>query len=101
MWDRFHCLLRSLRNQGKEPEREQGLTPLQILRSYYPKDIEIVETNTITNVLSSYPGTPLRTGSTGLDVQPEDPVLRNFRNTGIIFGNDVQKVLQGDHILAA
>lgn len=58
---------------------EQGLTPLQILRSYYPKDIEIVETNTITNVLSSYPGTPLRTGSTGLDVQTIQTYLNRIR----------------------
>ena len=47
----------------------QNYSPLQILRSYYPNDIEIVETNIITGVTSSYPGTALRTGSTGLDVQ--------------------------------
>ena len=52
----------------------QGYTPLQILRSYYPNDIEIVQTNIITNVISSYPGTPLRTGSTGLDVDRKSVV---------------------------
>lgn len=57
----------------------QGLTPLQILRSYYPKDIEIVETNIITGVLSSYPGTALRTGSTGLDVQTIQTYLQRIR----------------------
>ncbi len=57
----------------------QGLTPLQILRSYYPKDVEIAETNIITGVLSSYPGTALKTGSTGLDVQTIQTYLERIR----------------------
>lgn len=57
----------------------QGLTPLQILRSYYPDDIEIAETNIITGVLSSYPGTPLKTGSTGLDVETIQTYLNRIR----------------------
>lgn len=57
----------------------QGLTPLQILRAYYPADIEIAETNIITGVLSSYPGTPLRIGSTGLNVQTLQTYLNRIR----------------------
>ena len=57
----------------------QGLTPLEILRSYYPKDIEIAETNIITGILSSYPGTALKTGSTGLDVQTIQTYLERIR----------------------
>ena len=57
----------------------QGLSPLQILRSYYPKDIEIAETNIITGVLSSYPGTALKIGSTGLDVQTIQTYLGRIR----------------------
>ena len=57
----------------------QGLSPLQILRSYYPKDVEIAETNIITGVLSSYPGTALKTGSTGLDVQTIQTYLERIR----------------------
>lgn len=57
----------------------QGLTPLQILRSYYPNDIEIAQTNIITGVASSYPGTPLRTGSKGLDVQTIQTFLNRIR----------------------
>lgn len=57
----------------------QGLSPLQILRSYYPKDVEIAETNIITGILSSYPGTPLRAGSTGLDVQTIQAYLERIR----------------------
>lgn len=57
----------------------RGYTPLQILRSYYPKDIEIAETNTITGVITSYPGTPLKIGSTGLDVQTIQTWLNRIR----------------------
>ena len=57
----------------------RNLTPLQILRSYYPNDIEIAETNTITGIVSSYPGTALRVGSTGLDVQTIQTYLNRIR----------------------
>ena len=58
---------------------ERGLTPLQILRSYYPKDIELASTDIITGSLTSYPGTPLRVGSTGLDVQTIQTYLNRIR----------------------
>lgn len=58
---------------------DRGLTPIQILRSYYPNDIEIAETNIVTGVLSSYPGSPLRTGSTGLNVQTIQTYLNRIR----------------------
>ena len=57
----------------------QGLNPLQILRSYYPRDVEIAETNIITGILSSYPGTALKVGSTGLDVQTIQTYLERIR----------------------
>ncbi len=57
----------------------QGLNPLQILRSYYPRDVEIAETNIITGILSSYPGTALKVGSTGLDVQTIQTYLQRIR----------------------
>lgn len=57
----------------------QGLSPLQILRSYYSKDIEIAETNIITGVLFSYPGTALKMGSTGLNVQTIQTYLNRIR----------------------
>lgn len=57
----------------------QGKTPLEILRTYYPLDIEIAETNIITGQLSSYPGTALREGSTGLDVQTIQTYLNRIR----------------------
>lgn len=57
----------------------RGLAPLEILRSYYPNDIEIAETNIITGVISSYPGTPLKVGSSGLDVQTIQTYLNRIR----------------------
>lgn len=57
----------------------QGYSPLQILRSYYPKDIEIAETNIVTGIVSSYPGTALRPGSSGLDVQTVQNYLNRIR----------------------
>lgn len=57
----------------------QGKTPINILRTYYPDDIEIAETNIMTNMLTSYPGTPLRSGSTGLDVQTIQTYLNRIR----------------------
>ncbi len=57
----------------------QGLTPLQILRTYYPDDVEIATTDIIANVPSSYPGSPLRVGSTGLDVQTIQTYLNRIR----------------------
>ncbi len=58
---------------------DRGLTPIQILRSYYPDDIEIAETNIVTGVLSSYPGSPLKTGSSGLNVQTVQTYLNRIR----------------------
>lgn len=58
---------------------DKGLSPLEILRSYYPQDIEIAETNIITGSISSYPGTALKTGSTGLDVQTIQVYLNRIR----------------------
>lgn len=57
----------------------RGYTPLQILRSYYPNDIELASTEIMTSSLTSYPGTPLRVGSTGLDVQTIQTYLNRIR----------------------
>lgn len=58
---------------------QNGLAPLEILRSYYPRDIEIAQTNIISGSVSSYPGTPLREGSSGLDVQTIQKWLTRIR----------------------
>ena len=57
----------------------QGRSPIQILRYYYPNDVVIAEAEAVSDVLSSYPGTPLRTGSAGLDVQNIQNYLNRIR----------------------
>ncbi len=48
---------------------EQGLVPYDILTRYYGDDIELVNDAPIQNISESYPGTPLRLGSSGGDVR--------------------------------
>lgn len=47
---------------------EQGDSAIQILRYYYGDDVLLISTNDIRNAESSYPGTPLRLGSSGENV---------------------------------
>lgn len=49
---------------GSQNLAEQGYSSTQILRSYYG-DVEIVNNAPIQNNTASYPGTPLRRGTTG------------------------------------
>ena len=48
---------------------EQGYTPYEILQYYYGDDIEIVRNAPIRSNIPSYPGTVLRLGSAGNEVQ--------------------------------
>lgn len=52
---------------GSQNLAEQGYTSTEILDSYYG-DVEIVNNAPIQGITSSYPGTPLRRGSTGPSV---------------------------------
>ena len=47
---------------------QSGRTPIQILRYYYGNNFDLVTTNDLRAIPSSYPGTPLRVGSTGENV---------------------------------
>lgn len=58
-----------LKQWGTVDLANQGMNALQILRYYYGNDIEVRESNNITNVATSYPGTPLQRGSTGENVR--------------------------------
>ena len=58
-----------LKQWGTVDLANQGMTPLQILQYYYGDYIQINETNNIANVSTSYPGSPLRRGSTGQNVE--------------------------------
>ncbi len=52
---------------GSQNLAQQGYNATQILRSYYG-DVETVRNAPIRGITSSYPGTPLRVGSTGPNV---------------------------------
>ncbi|MBR5251989.1 MAG: peptidoglycan-binding protein [Oscillospiraceae bacterium] len=54
---------------GSKADAERGMSAIAILRKYYGNDINIVTTNNIAPIPVSYPGTPLREGSTGEGVR--------------------------------
>ena len=56
----------------------RGLTPLQILHNYYPRDLELV-TAPSGNVIESYPGTSLTLGSQGASVRRIQNQLNRIR----------------------
>ena len=64
---------------GTVPLANQGLTSFQILKRFYPNDIEISETNIITGIVEGFPGETLRLGSTGLAVQTMQTYLNRIR----------------------
>lgn len=60
---------------------EQGLSSFEILQRYYGNDIGIVENAPVANAPESYPGTPLRLGDSGNDVEIlQDELNRIARN---------------------
>lgn len=54
---------------GTVPLAEQGMSPYEILTYFYGDDIDIVRNAPVMLPTPSYPGTPLRLGSSGNDVQ--------------------------------
>ena len=53
---------------GSQSLAQQGYDSVQIIRTYYGDDVEIVPDAPIQSPAPSYPGTPLRRGDTGADV---------------------------------
>ncbi len=63
---------------GTVTDANNGLTPLQILRKYYPDDIDLTVAPSGV-VQGSYPGVPLRLGSTGFSVSRIQQLLNRIR----------------------
>lgn len=63
---------------GSEELAQNGLGAYDILTYYYGNNIELVQNVPIENIEESYPGTPLRRGSTGEDVYTIQFELNNI-----------------------
>ncbi len=78
-----------LKQWGTLDLANRGYSAIRILRYYYGNDIEIRETNNIQDIKSSYPGTPLRVGSTGQQVaqiqEQLNAIAINYPNIPPIF----------------
>ena len=58
-----------MKQWGTVDRAREGLNALQILRYYYGNRVQLVTTDNVTSIPSSYPGSPLRRGSTGTNVR--------------------------------
>lgn len=82
----------------------RGMTPLQILHYYYPRDLELVRSNNISGIPESYPGYALRTGSQGEPVRRMQNYLNRIRvnypliplisNPNGTFGSDTEAAVR-------
>ena len=88
---------------GSENLARQGLSSTEILRSYYG-DVEIVNNAPVQGITSSYPGTPLRRGTTGpsvVTIQTElnrisqsYPAIPKIPNVDGIFGAQTEAAVR-------
>ena len=62
-----------MKQWGTVDRAKEGKSALEILRYYYGSRVQLVTTNNIASIPQSYPGSPLRRGSTGTAVN----VLQN------------------------
>ena len=58
-----------MKQWGTVDRAREGMNALQILRYYYGNRVQLVTTDNIAAIPSSYPGSPLRRGSTGTNVR--------------------------------
>ncbi len=81
-----------------------GLTPYEILQSYYGTDIGIVENAPIADIDESYPGVPLRVGDSGNNVQiiqtelnriaQNYPAIPRIEDANGVFGLDTEEAVR-------
>lgn len=63
---------------GSKTLGEQGRTAIQILRSFYGNNISLSTAPQVAGIPESYPGTPLRLGSSGSAVRTIQNQLNNI-----------------------
>ncbi|MBR5473355.1 MAG: peptidoglycan-binding protein, partial [Clostridia bacterium] len=81
-----------------------GLSPFEILQSYYGQDINLVENAPVADIEDSYPGVPLRVGDSGNNVKiiqtelnriaRNYPAIPKISEENGIFGIDTQSSVQ-------
>ena len=64
---------------GTVPLAQNGYIPLNILKYYYGNNIELTAASDVRSIQSSYPGTPLRLGSSGAAVRTIETQLNRIR----------------------
>jgi len=82
----------------------QGLGPYDILTYYYGDDIELVQDAPIQNVTETYPGTPLRLGSSGQEVRTiqtqlnrisrDYPLIPKISSVDGVFGEETEDAVR-------
>ena len=93
-----------LSQYGTVPLANDGLSPIEILEYYYGNDISIVENAPISANVLSYPGVPLKLGSSGNDVRllqqqlnrisGNYPAIPKIKNINGIFGKDTEEAVK-------
>ena len=99
---RVNC--NGLSQWGSVDLANQGYTPYQILTNYYGNDINLVRNVPIEGNTPSYPGVPLRLGSTGDDVRTVQlrlnrisqnyPSIQRILRTDGIFTTDTENAVK-------
>ena len=76
---------KGMKQWGTVDQANTGKNALQILRVYYP-NVDVIRTNNIQAIPESYPGTPLREGSTGASVRTIQRQLNRIAKDYPFFG---------------
>ena len=78
-----------MKQWGTVERAKEGKNALQILRYYYGKRVQLVTTDNIASIPSSYPGSPLRRGSSGTNVRILQKQLSRIAKDYPSFGKPV------------
>lgn len=93
---------KGLKQWGTVDRAKEGMKALEILKYYYGDDIQIDSSDSIESVSTSYPGSPLKVGSTGQNVEilqaqlnrigDNYPSIKKLNVDGI-FGNNMKSAV--------
>ncbi len=102
--DGVKATCRGMTQWGSFELANEGYTPIRILRYYYGNNVNLVTTDNIDGVESSYGGVPLSIGSSGEDVRTiqlqlnrirEDyPAIPEISNANGVFGSDTDAAVR-------